>query len=316
MNSSTSNFRVQGHIRLFGLTVTIGLVMLFAASEVLVRGSVLPQDDLKKHVKLFSSSLRSDAAFGDSHVARGFVPPQQMINLAYPSESIPQIDWKIRRYYATRKPGRIILQADPHMFAVYRLNRPLGDYPKIFEQPSQPSILGVQILNNRFRANLVNYWTSFLKNGGRLISKIKITENGAHLSPGDESKKDVRLRKYEASIRVGIHDIPTEERAGEYRKIYSKLLDFLADKDANVCMVSFPLSPDYREAMAKEDMAARDDLMQYFIAEARRTNSAYLNLIQHVDTLSKFRDTDHLNAEAAKEISPYIVNACFGDPRD
>lgn len=293
-----------------GICLIMGLI-LASASEYILRVKIAPQDEFIAHVNLFNSDPVSDAAFGDSHVARGFVPPQGMLNHAYPSESIPRMAWKVDAYFSDHAPDRVIIQADPHMFAPYRLSKTVGDYPAQFENPTH-SKFGLYLSIPRYRANLVNYWASFARNGGQLKSEITFTSGGAHLSPGDISKEPPRYRENAALTRARIHDLGPASTQKAYREIYSKMLTDLNRKGANICMVTFPVSPNFRTAIRTINDAERKGIFAFFEQEAQRIEARYVNWETITDDLSNFRDTDHLNGDAAKHFSPQLVTECFG----
>jgi hypothetical protein len=288
-------------------------LLLLAASEWLVRTQVVPQDEFIKHAKLLESSKLENAAFGDSHVARGFLPSADMLNLAYPSENLPQMDWKIRHYFGDKKPGNILLQADPHMFANYRLGG-VGDYPKNLKSASLNIESNFKILIPRYRANLVNYWTSYFAGGGELKSQISFTENGAHLSSGDISNDTPRWRRFEDIARVNTHIIASGKPLEIYKQNYEDILDFLVSQGANICMVTFPHSPGYHEAVNQRESLkeARSEIIGFFSQQSDRVGARYVNLDKSVTDISKYRDSDHLNGEATVELSAQLLKECFG----
>lgn len=308
MNFSISS---SSAIKLCAGAFLITGIILAAASEFLLRTQIAPQDEFVSHAEMFKSKRTANAAFGDSHVARGFVPPEGMINFAYPSEPIPRMAWKIQTYLENNAPNRIIIQADPHMFAPYRLHKRVGDYPAQFENPSK-SDTGLLLSIPRYRANLVNYWASFMRKGGRLKSEITFTESGAHLSPGDISKEPLRFRRNAALQRASLHDLGPLESQKDYREIYADILTELQAKGAEVCMVTFPISPDYKVALKTVNDAERAETFAFFNTEAARTGAAYVNWEDATDKLSDFRDTDHLNGDAATRLSPSLMTLCFG----
>lgn len=292
-----------------GTGLFLGLIF-FGASELILRTQIAPQDEFISHTELFKSQRLPNAAFGDSHVARGFVPPEGMINLAYPSEPIPRMAWKVKTYFDDQTPGQVILQADPHMFSPYRLNRSVGGYPAQFENPMKTKS-GLLLSIPRYRANLVNYWASFARKGGRLKSEIIFTERGAHLSPGDISKEPARYRQFAALTRAKTHDLGSRKTQKAYREIYADMLTQLEEKGANICMVTFPISPDFRDALKSVDDAERADVFEFFKQEAKRVGAKYINWEGVSNTRSDFRDTDHLNGAAAKRLSPELMTRCF-----
>lgn len=307
MNFSISS---SSAIKLCAAVFVLTGVVLAGASEYVLRSQIAPQDEFIAHTQMFNSNRSANAAFGDSHVARGFVPPGGMLNLAYPSESIPRMAWKVETYFNAHAPGRVIIQADPHMFAPYRLGQGVGNYPEQFKNPSG-SETGLLLSIPRYRANLVNYWASFTRKGGRLKSEITFTEGGAHLSPGDISKEPVRFRRFAALNRVRTHDLGPVTAQQDYRETYARMLTELESKGANICMVTFPLSPDYKVALESLNDAERAELLAFFQIQAKRTGARYVNWDNATERLSDFRDTDHLNGEAAKRLSPDLMARCF-----
>ena len=319
MSSSTSSSkrvrRTATHLGCFGASLVAVAVVLFGASEALVRKQVNPQDEFISHARLFHSATSPHAAFGDSHVARGLVPVEGMVNLAYPSEGIEHIDWKVRRYFATRSPGRVVLQADPHLLAPYRLVNRLGNYPAKINSALNTAAWRPVTGEPRYRANLLNYWSSYIKQGGRLVSRIKVMDSGALLSPGDLSADDARLRTFSARKRIATHSIRPHPEVDRLMEVYRDLVDFLTHNGAEVCLVTFPLSPDYLSAAESRQSASakgqHERVMAFFADQARKTGVRHADLRRLTADRSEFRDVDHLNGKAAKHYARAILDACY-----
>jgi len=304
-------------MRLFLSAFLAGLLLLVIASELLLRKEILPQDDFTAHKRLFRQADQKDVAFGDSHVARGLVPVEGAVNLAYPSEGIAHFDLKAHAYFSTRDPGTVILPADPHLFSAYRLaNRPDPDYLARLTGSSPPSWTELLILDPAYRSTLTRLWLSFLASGGNLTSRIEILPNGAMLSPGDLSKEDPASRTYAARDRVRWHRSGDPQHVEAEKRQFSRLLDFLAGKGANICLVTFPLSPDYRQAIEQtfsaQEKSGWQSNLAFFKEEAERVGGRYLDLHAAVSDLAEFRDVDHLNAQGALKYSPEIYRQCGG----
>jgi len=270
MNSSISSSR-RGLI-LFALAGAIVLSGLGAASEWLVHARVLPEDDFLAHRSFFNFVEAGNVAFGDSHVARGFAPNGDFVNLAYPSEGIPHISWKVREYFARRIPTKVILQADAHLFSPYRLAVELGDYPATFSG----DVKGLLIAQPRYRGRLLGYWRAYLLSGGSLKSRIVRTASGALLSPGDLAQMSSRRRLYDARARVRVHNVSSGSELDRAKNNYAYLLDFLIQRGAALCLVSFPLSPDYLAALDETPLSTqmrRNELLEYFRDQARRVGA-------------------------------------------
>lgn len=315
MNSSTSSFRTLTAV--FFIAGAGTLALLIAASEWLVRAKVAPEDTLVKHVALFESTTSPYAAFGDSHVARGFDARAPVVNLAYPSENIEKMAWKAARYLKRAPhPEIVLIQADAHLFSLYRTEVGLDDYPRAFGAGPARGLLA---LGGRYRPQLIALWRAFLENGGRLASTIETTPQGALLSPGDLSQwRGVHIDQY-TNDRVARHrpvpDFLNERSAALYKKM---VLDFAAS-GARVCLASLPTSPAYRsriEALPPADRKLWDEAEAFFKSLAEHPNVRFIDHRARYDDLSLFRDPDHLNRQGAMAYGPVLQKACFGDVKN
>jgi len=287
----------------FAVGMLMTALLLVVASETLVRRHVLPQDTLGLHLSLLATALADGAAFGDSHVARGFAPPEGLVNLAYPSENITDMLNKARSYYSERAPGLVIVQADPHQFSPYRVLAEPQDYDAM-------DGTGLSIGMPRHRWRLLGYWDAFLKGQGQLVSQVQMTETGALLSAGDFSALPERRQIFEARLRLVTHAPATDEKVAEAKQTYEELLDFLDENGAQICLVTFPVSEAYGDA---ED-GLHDDLIAFFASEARRVRGTYVDARRVVENPKMFRDADHLNAEGALSVSPHLFDLCNRNP--
>lgn len=299
----------------FAVGFILSLAIVLAASEAMLRAVVVPEDSFRAHAALFASTMLSDAAFGDSHTARDFVPPPGMVNLAFPSEGIEHMDWKVRQYFSKRRPGRVVIQADPHLFAPYRLVNRLGDYALHLNRAGIDS-RWTYLSDPRFRPQLIALWRAFLRSGGDLSSQVRRTDSGALLSPGNLAEKTPRARTYAARARVRTHSQIAGSQTEAQRAVFSAMLDFLAARGAEICLVSYPLSPDYRTAFVRSAGAAarreRARTLHFFAAEAARSGANYVDQSHAIQDRSAFRDVDHLNGESAPAYSRRLMQACFG----
>lgn len=312
MSSSISSSRRA--IRIYAAAVGASLAIAAGATEALLRTQVAPQDNFARHLALLRTTDARDAAFGDSHVARGFAAEAPMVNLAYPSETIERFAWKAKAYFARLTPGRVIVQADPHLFTPYRLADGLGDYPeRIAKAPGAARLL---ILADHHRDRIPAYWRAFLVSGGRLASSIEFSERGTLLSGGDLSAVPGRKRAYDARARVALHRPIAQFRDTGEARAYESLLDFLFERGAEICLVTFPLSPDYRATLAEDREAEAfrtwRDLIAYFREQAERVKARYVDASAAVADAGLYRDVDHLNRAGALAYSPRLMEDCFG----
>jgi hypothetical protein len=314
MRSSTSSSEpLRGVCAIVLATAGAVFLILAGASEALLRNVVAPQDTFAPHAALFNGPPATDVIFGDSHAARGAVPPPGMLNLAYPSENVSQMAWKAKSYFANHTPGRVIVQADPHLFARYRVRVGLAGYPARFAAPERAPF-GLLVLAPRYRAELPAYWRAYIAGGGHLQSKVKRLENGALLSNGDLSRVIAHARRHAASARAEEHRIVHDSETVAEMQRYAAMLDLLRYRGAQLCLVSYPVSPDYLAALDRappEARRAEAETRAFFAAEARRLSARYVDHARLITARDAFRDVDHLNGAAARGYGPRLIAACF-----
>ena len=121
-NSFTSSF--SGYTTRFFLVQGSVLLVLFGATVILVRDFIEPNDRVVRSLELIQQETTPDAAFCDSHFAWGFVgvraTPQPR-----PAGRDAFATWssRVRYYYRDKQPGKVVIQGDPHLFAVYKVER-------------------------------------------------------------------------------------------------------------------------------------------------------------------------------------------------
>ncbi len=311
-SSDAPSSQSNSALRTLAMTFVLSLLLLAGATEWLVRTQVVPQDTYANHLKLLETTTRSDASFGDSHVARGFDASDGFVNLAYPSENIEYLNWKIRRHFDARPAGRVIVQADPHLFASYRVNASFRPY-KNSTQIEAPLLYSA---TRRHRPRLIAYWSAFAKGFGQLASKVQQTENGALLSQGDLSALPLRKRQIESRLRIQNHSIEPSQAVVDAQLKYRAMISFLAKKGAQICLVSFPVSPDYLTALADANQpttpTGHANAIEFFEATATKTGANYVDARAQITKLALFRDVDHLNVEGAGIFSESLIRKCFG----
>lgn len=292
---------------------TAGLA-LAGGSEWLVRTQVLPQDTMARHIDRFTQTRSPYVAFGDSHIARGFNPSPPIVNLAYPSENLDRMIWKANRYFASSpSPKTVLLQATPHLFADYRIDAGLGDYPEIFSADEKRLSVA---FSERYRPQLLMFWRRFLFDGGQLRSKIEQTPSGALLSPGDLSRWSTRRRTQFARDRALLHTPSDSDHRERVKAAYEHLVQAFLNRGAHVCLAAPPVSPDYRKTVAGLPKKNRErwlDATAFFEQLADDPRVRFVDHRNLVDTLDHFRDPDHLNKKGALAYSPILEEACFGD---
>ena len=98
------------------IVVVLLSVVVLAASEWLIRTRVLPNKTITWYMENFQTVSNENVVFGDSRTTNGIHGLPGFYNLSYPGDSVEVIELKTRLYFEDKQPGKIILQADPHMF--------------------------------------------------------------------------------------------------------------------------------------------------------------------------------------------------------
>ena len=294
----------------------VGFAALFAVltgvSEWFVRSQVAPADTLERHVELFSTTRSPYAAFGDSHVARGFDAQMPVVNLAFPSENLDRMDWKAARYLdRVKTPKMVLIQADPHLFAPYRLNAGLADYPEIFGE-ARGALL--KAYSDRYRPQLLALWRSYFWNDWRMVSTIEVTPQGALLSPGDVSSWPRAEQIEFTRKRVALHQ-PIKNLAQSHSAIgYRRMVERFVEKGASVCLAALPTSPLYRDeitSLTVQQRGAWAEAIAFYESLAAKPGVRFVDHRAAYSDLTLFRDPDHLNKKGAIHYSPRLQAACF-----
>ncbi|QAU38616.1 hypothetical protein XH86_13750 [Bradyrhizobium guangdongense] len=164
----------------------------------------MPHDNFEWISARLRNSTQPNAAFGDSHVAA--VPDYNtadFVNLGIGATTIRKMDQRVRYYFGKIKPGDVIIQADPHLFAEYRLQA-RGDY--VPENYSEPRL---RIFDPQHRGFMLGYWSAFLAKG-QLVKKETTaydqlwgTANKLQETPSPATRNDQLMAKPQAGGTPG-----------------------------------------------------------------------------------------------------------------
>ena len=291
------------------LAVTLGGLGLFlAASEILLRGWVEPNDHLYLHRHFLATATAPDAVFGDSHAALGFTGQPPFVNLAYPGEDPLTMESKVRRYFADKAPRHVVLQADPNLLSERRNREQERDYLAETVGFGGPA----RVLSPWHRPQLLAYWEVALRGDG-FHSIRDFQPDGAQTRDVDFSRVDADARRHEAaqSVEEQVPDFGGPAQQG--LAALERIARFVQDSGGQVCLVTFPQSPEYRAAAADRPDYARA------LAEvgelADRIGARRLSLWDVFEDQAAFANADHLNVGAAKVAATRIVAGCEFRPQ-
>ncbi|MEG3618585.1 hypothetical protein V5T82_08980 [Magnetovibrio sp. PR-2] len=304
MNSSTSNFK--GYLNGYATVLLIGVIGFCAGSEFLVRTVYAPKnsfDDIR--AGLYASNA-AYGAFADSRGANGLKSSPNFENFSTAGDNLNTILAKAQIFSARPGVTGIVLQADPHHFASYRLER---DQSAIQQDLIDNEQHLIQFLRPVYRQYILSYWSASLKE--LFMGSPKHSEAGGH-----SLSKIVRLTdlseavvKQKTSIRAG-QQIPIDsfERA-KFAPQYKMAVDEFLRQGLKVCLVTFPVSETYRTYSNGE--ATYQKAKDFYAGLGRTTSAKYVDL-SAIFSDALFSDPDHLNVEGAEKLTDIVYSSCFG----
>lgn len=307
MSSSTSSFRkyLLGIFTLIGL----GLVVFFAGAETIIKKYVLGADQFYTHRAFFHNSTRPNAVFGDSHAALGLTGLSEFSNLAYPAETYMVLEKKIPYYFRKIQPKKIILQAGPHFMSPNRESLEHSEnHLKRLLEPTERFYF-----YKSHKAHLKNYWIVFLKSlfGGKGFSSVReFQPDGAMTTKGIMSQALTPKQIITMVDKELVHATPYKDFLPlPANKSFLKVLDFFKSQGADVCLVTFPVSPEFvRKA---REIKRYEPVLKYFSQIAKQYGYPYKNYFALELPPEFFLNPDHLNHQGAIFFGKKIAQECF-----
>ncbi len=303
MNSSISSFR--SYVVAIASLLLVSVLMLAGLSEWLLRSRVLPNDGFAWSFDRFLTSTATDILIGDSHMSQGGYGIAGFINLSMANENASIFEAKIKAYYRDREIGRVVLQADAHVFAA---SRDTVDISKRLAQYANGSRPTVWILDPNHRVHVFTYWRRFFGRSG-FSNVFTFQPNGAITSSEHWSNTELEARIRLTAARVELQRPPPDPKQTEAALVYERIMQFLSDRGAAVCLVSMPVTPLYMERIsAYAEYAAS---MEFFRRLAALHGATYLDLRTSIGSLDLFLNQDHVNLQGATSLAPQIAEGCF-----
>jgi hypothetical protein len=304
-SSSTSSFS-RYLVRVL-LLVVGALALALGGSLVLVKYVVEPNDRVIQSLALVTRSTATDAAFGDSRFAWGFVGRPDFPTIAAEGETMADMELRVRYYFRDKQPGRVVLQGDPHAFATYKLDRATHAY--------------LNNLDNRFwqrfvdhhRPYLGKYWELFATGGTRAFRPRDALRWGWIVGQEEWSALDPTVRLGQARARVEHHLPAADFEHDVFAQSFERTLSFLQERGAHVCVITTPVSYEYYKFASQNPTTA--EAIEFIRHSAEQHGDRYVNfydLFARPEFADYFRDMDHLNQRGAPLFTEKAVAACFG----
>jgi len=307
-NFYTSNFR--GYVYRL-LWIQAALLVVFASTSIaLVKYVVEPNDNFISRLHLTRNGTAKNAAFGDSHIVWGIVGSPDFITLGADGETIADMELRVRYYFQNKRPGKVIIQGDPHSFSPYKLERGTHAYL----QDMGASFWRRFIAHHR--QYLGQYWRKVIANRGLHVFHPKHEIKWGWVVGKDRwSSVDPVVRVHQALSRVQ-RQTPIEElQRHEFAETYRRTLSFLKRSGAEICVVTMPVSYDYH--MHAERTRSTASAIRFFQDVAKQNDARYVNffgLYAQPQFDDYFTDEDHLNEVGAPRFTKKLLSACFDRP--
>lgn len=283
------------------------LLVAFAASVALVRYYVEPNDRVIQSLALGQHATAPNAAFGDSHFAWGFVGTADFPTIAAEGETMADMELRVRFYFRSRQPRKVVIQGDPHAFAPYKLDRATHSYLE-----NQGGAFWSRFVDHH-RPYLGKYWERVLEGGVGVFRPKEELRWGWIVGREDWSAVDPDVRLGLASARVVHHTPVADFRDNEFAASYRRTLAFLRERGADVCVVTTPVSYEYLKYAGRN--AGTRDALAWIRQTAEQSGARYVNfydLYAQPEFAGYFRDMDHLNRTGAPLFTERVKSACFG----
>ena len=271
--------------------------MFSILTEVIVRKYIKPNEIIEKTKFDFHFQESPYIVLADSHGANAINSNSKVLNLSIRGINLLSIRKMALHYIERNKTKGIIIQADAHQFSAYRL---LSEQDHILADIIDPRDILVQFSRPIYRRYIFDYWKSIL---------TIIEQKNAQETKTESQKIDPTFLADGTLKRVQLHTPISNVTASVHSEEYKDFLVSLAERNIEVCLVSFPLSSNYREE--KKKFPEFQETMQFFISLQDLTGIHYRDLSSSMDDRF-FADADHLNKLGASIFTKLVSRECFG----
>jgi len=300
VSSSTLNSKQFGMT--FAVAFLVGMSVFVGVTEAVIRWHVMPNDSYSGYKKQFRTSLAPIAAFGDSHVANALIGTADFDNFGEASDNLETILAKIEYRMRRGHLRQIIIQADPQLFAPYRLKADQSSRMKNLLSEDDPFLA---VLRPEYRQYLTQYWWSTINNPAVFFKSEEAKPSGEEISFAQLSQEQ---QGREASIRVQLHAPAAYSVKSEQAKVYQQIVKQLRTSGIEVCLVGFPVSSAYRKQVAVHATFAA---VEAFFRESAESSGAIHRDYSSVMTDDRFGNVDHLSPRGAVEFTRLALTGCF-----
>ena len=212
-------------------------------------------------------------------------------------DNLIAISEKILYFIENKNFKGIILQADAHQFASYRVFKNQTNLSNDFLEKDN---FLFNFMRPPYRQFIVSYWGSFFKKFVIKTSEVREKNNIENKINNDIEK--VLLQ------RVEMHKPISNFKKTIYAKKFKNLIKILNNKNVKVCLISFPLNKNYRKLIEKNKIF--NEVNKFYSDLAIENNLKYFNFSSSLRE-KYFADPDHLNENGSEYFTKLVLKSCF-----
>ncbi len=300
--------------RTYIVGIILGLTLYIFITEIFLRVYVIPNDKLSQIAVSVYESENRDVVIGDSQTVWGFREDYTAFNnLSFDGMPVETMEIILREYYRHKNPNRVIIIAGPQMLAENRVERGDMGFNKFFKVNiiNPPFMMyAFERLVSRNLADLPKWINNMPRN--KLTWKSGIEEKEREeieKNKWEDIKEDTRIEMTRNRIDIQ-RPVENFHKTRNFNSYY-RILDFLKEKNAMVCLLRMPVSVEYQELIHNDAV--------FLASEAAFKEMARLYEVRYVDfkqiplsyDASFFINSDHLNEKGSKLFSPIAEKYCF-----
>lgn len=262
-------------------------------------------------------------AVGDSHPSYDLdIRTPDFFNMAYPSENTHKMYLKLRHYIKHGlRPEMILLQADYHLFSIYRAK--MTDYYRYADFFEASDFEEMQNLNmqvslrkenfianhllqfqNTYAANIHGVFWKYITDGFRLENRFDLTINGTILT--DERWRDLSPKQALQSAQKRLKKQLPDENSQIHEYLvyfYEKIIRLGLRYNCQVILIRYPLTVEYRNLL---NLELKNEIDRIYHRIRFKYQLEFWDCSDRVTDRSHFSNPDHLNRRGARYFGELI----------
>lgn len=297
-------------LKLTLINLSIFSILYFSIMEYLIRKYIINLDHDFLRSRLFKKSKTKNTIWGDSASMTAINQLKDFANFSAASQNYHEIELKIKEYYADKSPGgKLILQLSLNGFAPYR-DRQLSDAVNelYFDKKEKTNLY---ISKNYFRKRSYEYFKNFISNK----FTIKAKDNERFNDDGSVTYFEIfKARNANSTkqkkINVYNNYVPALnfEKSQNFNSL-NNILDFLKNRNIEVCLISTPIHNDFFMFEVKEK--SFQEVKSFYTDISKKNNIRYFDFTNLKLPNEAFQNLNHLNDKGAKIFTSLVENNCF-----